>query len=364
MAEEPEYYSLDFGRLPDELYRHDVPLAQWQKHLKTAGKDGFAAGSFRTIAPIRFGELLERLIIFPVYMFMNAAPFLLPPLVWAAFGVRGCLYFALGLFGVHGLLLALNPMGTLKTAPFIFTERHIQKYNSIKWLWPKALQPPSTPGPKLFLTIPHGLAPVGITVYPAWSRVFGDNFNRPTAAPAVLKLPIISYFLLRIGYIDASSGPIKKALGKKENVSVILDGIAGMFQNDPAVEKGCVVERKGIVKIALTTGTPMVPVYGFGHSRLWRILVDPFGLLEKISLKLGMSVTPFCGRPFGLLPFGPPFREPVLLAFGDPIVVPKIEDPSKAQIDEYHKKLMEGFLKVFDKHKGAYGWSDKTLRLV
>jgi len=268
------------------------------------------------------------------------------------------------LAGVHVLLKVLNPMKNARKGQYIFTERNIQQYNSMKWVWPKSLEPPNTPGPKIFCTIPHGLAPVGITAYPGWSRLFGDRLCHPTAAPTVLKLPVISYILKKVGYIPAATKDIKKALGQDESVGLILDGIAGMFQSDPTTELGWVKERKGVVKIALTTGTPMVPIFGFGHSQLWRIIVDPFGLLEKISLVLGVSVTPFCGRPFGLLPFGPPYRTPVMLAIGDPIVVPKIEDPTKEQIAEYHGKLMEGFLAAFDTHKAAYGWQDRKLKLV
>lgn len=364
MADTPEYYCLDYGRLPDELYKPEVPLEEWQKHVITAGNDGFGPGALRRIAPIRSGELLERLIVYPIYMIMNAAPFMMPPVLFAIFGLWGCLYFVLGLFSIHVLLTVTNPLGKPRSGQYIITERHIQKYNSVKWVWPKSLQPPNTSGPKIFCTIPHGLAPVGITAYPGWSKLFGDRLNHPTAAATVLKIPIISYFLKQIGYVEASSAAIKKTLLKEENVGVVLDGIAGMFQNDPHVELGVVKERKGIVKIALTTGAPLVPVYGFGHSELWRILVDPFGILEKISLALNVSVTPFCGRPWGLLPFGPPYRTPVLLAFGEPVIVPKVEKPTQEQIDEYHDKMMNSFIEAFDKHKTAYGWPDKRLKLV
>eukprot|EP00928_Gymnodinium_smaydae_P029915 TRINITY_DN22391_c0_g2_i1.p1 TRINITY_DN22391_c0_g2~~TRINITY_DN22391_c0_g2_i1.p1 ORF type:complete len:364 (-),score=32.14 TRINITY_DN22391_c0_g2_i1:355-1446(-) len=359
-----KYYCLDFGELPDELYKPEVPLEKWQKHLKQAGEGGFAPGSLRSIAPIRFGELIERLIVYPLYMILNAAPFMMPPVLWAMFGFRGCMAFVLALVGLHILLSYTHPLGSMLSAQYIFTERHIQKYNSIKWVWPESLQPPNTPGPKIFCTIPHGLAPVGIVAYPGWSKVFGDRLNRPTAAAMVLKIPVVSYFLKSIGYVEASSAAIKKALSKGQNVGLVLDGIAGMFQKSDKEELGWVQERKGVVKIALTTGTPLVPVFGFGHSGLWRIIVDPFGVLEKLSLTLGVSVTPFCGRPFGLLPFGPPYRHPVLLAFGNPIEVPKVEVPTQAQIDEYHAKLIDGYKEVFDTHKAAYGWSHKTLKLI
>merc|ERR1712216_392076 len=107
------------------------------------------------------------------------------------------------------------------------TERHIQKYNSVKWVWPKSLQPPNTPGPKIFCAIPHGLAPIGITAYAGWSKIFGDRLTHPTAAATVLKIPIISYFLKRIGYIDADKDAMKKALNSGDNVEVVLDGIKG-----------------------------------------------------------------------------------------------------------------------------------------
>lgn len=364
MAEEPKYYCFDFGRLPDELYKPDVPLEEWQKHLRTAGESGFKPGSLCDIAPIRTGELVERLVVFPIYMILNAAPFMMPPLLLAAFGIRGCTYFLCSLLGLHAILAGVNPMGTKRSGPYLFTERHIQKYNSVKWVWPKSLQPPNLMGPKLFCAIPHGLAPIGVTAYPGWSKLFGERYNRPTAAATVLKLPVISYFLKMVGYIPAESASIKKALLKEENVSLILDGIAGMFQQDSTVELGWVKKRKGIVKIALTTGTPLVPVFGFGHSQCWRILVDPFGVLERISLALNVSVTPFFGRPFGLLPFGPPFRVPILMAFGEPVAVPKIEEPTQEQIDEYHAKMMESFSEAFDKHKAAYGCPEKKLKLV
>ena len=37
---------------------------------------------------------------------------------------------------------------------------------------------------------------------------------------------------------------------------------------------------------------PLVPVYSFGHSELWTILTDPFGILERLSIKLDLSIVP------------------------------------------------------------------------
>jgi len=221
------------------------------------------------------------------------------------------------------------------------------------------------PGSKIFCTVPHGLAPLGMTAYPFWSKMFGDRLCHSAAAPIILKLPVISYFLKRIGAIPADKKEIRRTLvNKEESVGIVLDGIAGMFQADAGVEKAWLLDRKGIVKIALTTGTPLVPAFAFGHSCLWRIVVDPFGILERISLALNASVVPFCGRPWGLLPFGPPFRQPILVAIGDPVVVPKVDDPTNEQVDKYHRELLDGFQRTFDFHKAAYGWPEKKMKMV
>lgn len=122
------------------------------------------------------------------------------------------------------------------------------------------------------------------------------------------------------------------------------------------------MKRKGIVKLALRAGAPIVPVYGFGHTSLWTVVVDPFGICEKLSQMMGASVTPFFGRWFWFL--GPPRRVPITVCLGEPIECPKIEEPTQDQINLYHQKMLDGYQQVFETHKAAYGWDDRTLKFV
>ena len=162
----------------------------------------------------------------------------------------------------------------------------------------------------------------------------------------------------KIGYIPAKSKSIVKVLETgTNNVGIVLDGIDGMFKNlDPNSneEIGTVLTRKGIIKIALKAGTPIIPVYGFGHISMYTVWVDPFGILQSLSSVLGVSLTPFFGR-WGW-PLGPPHRQVVTMCLGSPIIVPKVDEPQQHQIDEYHQKLLDGFQQTFDEHKiGFYG---------
>lgn len=91
-------------------------------------------------------------------------------------------------------------------------------------------------------------------------------------------------------------------------------------------------------------------------------VVDPFGILERISIRINVSLVPFVGR-WGL-PFGGPTRAPVLLAFGEPIRCAKTADPSTETVDRHHQEMLESFTAAFDTHKAAYGWADKKLEIV
>ena len=42
-------------------------------------------------------------------------------------------------------------------------------------------------------------------------------------------------------------------------------------------------KRKGIAKLALRTGHPIVPAYSIGNTAAFSAWFDPFGILERIS---------------------------------------------------------------------------------
>jgi 2-acylglycerol O-acyltransferase 2 len=369
--DDASYYMLDVAQLPDELYRDDVPVSKWLECCETADAKGFPKNSMSKLSPLETHVELERLIGITLYMLMNMLPFIVPP--WLIMLFMG--FFVAKVFAVYLLILVsceflyyvLYPPRKNKAGreqQYMYTERNSTKYISMRCVWPKSLHPPACEEtPLIYCMAPHGVAPLGITAYPLYSKLFNSRLNHPTAAPLVMQLPLVGGLLKVLSYIPAKAKTMKDVLAKKgENVSVILDGVAGMFQQDENVEKCWLMKRKGICKISLQTGCPIVPVYGFGHSTLWSVVVDPFGILEKLSIKMDVSICPFYGRFFW--PIGPPRRQACLVAFGEPITCEAIPEPTEAQILEHHAKMIEGFRAVFDKHKDSYGWGHKSIVFI
>lgn len=387
-ATSPKYYKFDVGQLDDELYRPNVPVTKWLDTVTTAGEEGFPPNSLHVLHDIPWDVHVERVMGIALYMAWNVLPFALPLLCLLAYLFPVCrpiLYFILLYVAILDTVLRFfftpyfvrkYKLGDEKTSffslmgdsiqqnQFLFTERNISKYLSVSFVWSASMQRPNMEKtPLIFCAIPHGVAPIGITAYPLWSCLWNDRICRWTAAPLVLKIPLVGFFMNKIGYIPASSKPILETLTKKEqNVGIILDGIDGMFQPVASEEIAVVKKRKGIVKIALRAGVPLVPVFGFGHTSLWTVVVDPFGLLKKLSHMMGASLTPFFGRWGWFL--GPPRRIPITVCLGEPVKCPQVAEPTQEQIDKYHQQLLDSYQELFEIHKAAYGWKHKTLHFV
>jgi len=411
--QKPRFYKLSAAELPDELFRKEADADEWigdytgnssdctAKKMPwletTSNPKGFRPGGLHKVVPIDPIVEIERTIGIPMYMIANISPFVVPlaTLVWLITGFEFPKKVAIlvaayhgGLYAIWRILLVpiflkrynrgsklvddLDPNDHFHSQ-YLFTERNVTKYCSISYVWPESLQRPSLTNPDgmngdrpiIFCMIPHGLAPYGIVGYPFFSKVWNSKLCSWTTAPNLLKIPIVGHYLKAIGCVPAKSKPIFEALTKQNrNIGIILDGIDGMFHSQAKghTEAGAILDRKGICKIALKANATIVPVYGFGHTGVYDVVVDPFGILRFLSSKLNLSLTPFFGRWGWFL--GPPKRDvPVTMCLGDPIYPPDElsgdEDDSVASIaqkdiDDHHAKLLEGFTRVFETHKRGY----------
>ena len=373
-----KYYKLDCASLPDRLFNKETDVKEWSS-LATKSDGKFPAGSLSKLLPVDRDVEIERINGISLYMIGNVLPFALPMLVVASMlSDTGMLLLKLFLL-YFGVLFALSKFyffpkfikkynrpkelgSDIRDNQYLHTERNNQKYTSLRFVWPETIHRPALDGqPVIFCAIPHGAAPLGITAYPIWSKLFNEKLCHWTCAPIVLKIPLVSTYMRKVGYIPAKARNIVETLTKKEeNVGIILDGVAGMFQGHDEIAH--INNRKGIIKIALRAGVPIVPVYGFGHTSLWKVVVDPFGILEKVSVSLDISICPFFGR-FGWF-LGPPKRVGVSVCVGEPVRCPKIDQPTQQDIDKYHGLLLKHYEDLFEQHKEAYGWSDKKLKFV
>ena len=49
------------------------------------------------------------------------------------------------------------------------------------------------------------------------------------------------------------------------------------------------------------------------------------------------------------------------MLLGPPIKVEKVAEPTDAQVDEVHERLLKEMKELFDTHKAACGWAEKKI---
>ncbi|XP_043928796.1 diacylglycerol O-acyltransferase 2-like [Protopterus annectens] len=150
------------------------------------------------------------------------------------------------------------------------------------------------------------------------------------------------------------------------NAVVIVVGGAAESLNCTS-GKNCVIlkERKGFVKLALQHGADLVPVYSFGENDVYKQVIFEEGsswrsLQKKMQKVFGVAPCLFFGNgvlsedTWGLLPFA----RPINTVIGEPITIPKLENPSPDDVDFYHQLYMRSLSTLFDQYKLKFGLAE------
>lgn len=127
---------------------------------------------------------------------------------------------------------------------------------------------PEPPPPScLFIWQPHGLISVssvmfngGLCKHPNYRA------NHAVTLPFYHYFPVIGDIMRHLGSIPSDSGSITKTLRKGESVSVMLGGVREMLDAQGTHVKLYIRSRTGVFRIALETGTPLVPVLTYGEN--------------------------------------------------------------------------------------------------
>jgi 2-acylglycerol O-acyltransferase 2 len=158
--------------------------------------------------------------------------------------------------------------------------------------------------PRIMVAPPHGVFPYGnLLAMVAYPSLCGDTF-RGLAASSALRPPVFKQILRSIGVVAASRHVARKTLEGGESLGISTGGVAEVFETNDDDECILLRVRIGLIKLAIRTGSDLVPCYLFGNTKLlscWAGDGIPRGreILEYISRKVGFALIIIFGR-FGL----------------------------------------------------------------
>jgi 2-acylglycerol O-acyltransferase 2 len=102
-----------------------------------------------------------------------------------------------------------------------------------------------------------------------------------------------------------------------------------------------------------------MPCYVFGEERTyWQTQIGSLKFRFWLN-KYNIPTIAFIGK-FGILPDN---NIDVTMVVGKKFDLPKISDPSEADINKYHQEYIEKIQALFDKHKRKYAYTGEEAKL-
>jgi 2-acylglycerol O-acyltransferase 2 len=141
---------------------------------------------------------------------------------------------------------------------------------------------------------------------------------------------------------------MKKAL-ETNSISLLPGGMREMLYKDTTI----LSKRRGIFKLSLETGVPLVPVLSKGEAELCKILELPECIQNFMKyfdaclpIPTLTSVIKFLGISKN------PLKDSIYTVIGEPIEVQKVEEPSEQQILDLKQKYIESLKEMYKKEMG------------
>ena len=235
----------------------------------------------------------------------------------------------------------------------------------------------STDGPNyIFGYHPHGICALGSFGGLATN---GCGFDQlfPGIKVSLLTLinnfqiPFYREYLMAAGLSSVSRKNALKLLQKKLSICIVIGGASEALHAGAGTSDLILLKRKGFVKLALEVGNVgLVPIYAFGENDLYTVVdVKKKSILYKFQLwskkTFGFTIPIFFARcvfnyDWGMLPF----RKPINVVFGKPIMVPKIENYTQQDVDHYHALYVKELETIFNENKKQFGYEDLSINYI
>eukprot|EP00584_Thalassiosira_punctigera_P004913 CAMPEP_0172530372 /NCGR_PEP_ID=MMETSP1067-20121228/4125_1 /TAXON_ID=265564 ORGANISM="Thalassiosira punctigera, Strain Tpunct2005C2" /NCGR_SAMPLE_ID=MMETSP1067 /ASSEMBLY_ACC=CAM_ASM_000444 /LENGTH=345 /DNA_ID=CAMNT_0013314565 /DNA_START=248 /DNA_END=1285 /DNA_ORIENTATION=+ len=221
----------------------------------------------------------------------------------------------------------------------------------------------------IFAFNPHDILPYAVFAFnPTLRRLPGkigeDGCCLMTSA--IFSIPLLRHVYSWVGGIPVDKMTFLGRLHRGESFAFTPGGVHEVLMLNPEKPLDVVLylqKRKGFIKLALQTGSPVVPVFGFNLDGSYGYWFPRGSFMEKISRSLKMVPLVFWGRWF--IPFGIPNPKKIHVVIGPAIDVPKEGDSvTQESVDKYHSKFLEELEALFERHKHEAGYADRHLRII
>lgn len=203
---------------------------------------------------------------------------------------------------------------------------------------------------------PHGLMSVSSVMHNSF-RITKDYVPTKIASMDFFHtLPIIRDIARLLHVIPVNYDSIKNTV-QQESVSLMLGGVQELLNTSSDTFELTIRNRTGIFRIALETGTQLVPVLTYGENKLFPPISNSYlDFLNNVLYSMFHIAIPYPTltslQNWNRLHYEP--LEKIRTCIGEPIAVKKIENPTLSDIVELRNLYILKLNELFEKTNSGY----------
>jgi Diacylglycerol acyltransferase len=208
-------------------------------------------------------------------------------------------------------------------------------------------------GQAIYLFHPHGLFSLALAFHVSSTITDWPYRNtKATVLSLMTHLPLVKDFASK-RVVSSNYYTMKEVLQSGTSLGVALGGLAEAKYIEQKKLTVIASTRKGIFKMAIETGVPIIPVLTYGENAIYRKMDSRIADLIEYFFRIQVPVPTVASWKAWFKIYKEPLENKIETHIGEAIDIGKARTPTEAEIVELRNRYIEGLKELYVKTRPA-----------